>query len=30
MKRRIKKLYQYLVSWLGYYQLEETPHAFND
>lgn len=25
MERRIKKLNQYLVGWLGYYQLAETP-----
>ncbi|WP_373277970.1 group II intron maturase-specific domain-containing protein [Amphibacillus sediminis] len=25
MEKRIEKLNQYLVGWLGYYQLAETP-----
>ncbi len=28
MESRIKKLNQYLVGWLGYYQLAETPSVF--
>ena len=28
MERRLKRLNQYLVGWLGYYQLAETPTVF--
>lgn len=28
MERRVEKLNQYLVGWLGYYQLAETPSIF--
>lgn len=28
MERRLERLNQYLVGWLGYYQLAETPTVF--